>query len=1701
MTTALTLNSNQDVASLATAAKMVATQAGTTSNGVTTKIGTATGWGEIFSQGSTAAWPALGAIGAPSGHGWLLDDTSLEFQQIVAGNWQWIEKARVSTGTATIDLVVRYYKYNAGVYTLIGSITLASQAFTTTQTVYTSASTALALMNFGATGDKIYKDMWVNITTNGTGLAAATFALQTCNNVGAGLSGIAQTTTPGYQPLSPIAQTAPTTLSFSTTLGTNPASQNSTFSNVGGTSSAWTSSISYGSGSGWLAISPTSGTLGAGAGVAVAFTCTAGSLPVGTYTATVTFTMTTGGSTATVTVTFVVAYPPGLSVLISSNPVNLEYASWKLVKQIDQQDRCVITILDTTGTGNYTKFQPVQINDSIQGIIWTGYINDPVSSKLPGNAHRMWVIDCLDQILVGHNRTSNRTYANQYGGTIFADQIQRYLASEGVSGAFALRWDEAQTDFAAGTLTNAVATNNFYDANSGDGDLELSKIGTDVTYSDAGLISSTTKCLKLQGTCVSGVANAYVYRKIWSGSQLIASGDSLEYDIWISSTSPQIIAGVDFVCTDGTTFRDSPNAGTDAQGILPHPKYDLAGLANDTWYHRGFGVSGSLIGKTISYVTVVLEGDNPGTYTAFFRNVYWKNGVTTKQIFSDDSSYVMSQVSGGPPVNVTVGLNGYNNVSLIIVQAYDNIINGVTTHSIDAAKIVKGSVISWVTGNAGGTAGVATGALAKLETSIDNGATWQTPTNGGTVPNLQPGMSVAGRSLQYRRSVLLGNDPTVANYFVSEKLTVYSSYNATKSDVVSTTSTQANFNAGTLTNTKSLSGGGVTLNGVTRNYDDADYSSQTLFGNSSPFQAILNKQFYLSTFSGTDVKTRLDFAGQWQNFTAEVDVLVQANFTLGFVYRTTNWGNSNDSEAYTVVLSSTTMTFGKGNNSTGAGSNTNLIVVPTLALTAGTWHRLKIVINGTTHQAYLDDVLYINTTDVSYNFAMPNAGYIGLRMYNNSGVVQNGYFDNFGVVANLSGTWQSPAISIAAATTYGSSLVEWDTLQTPDSTFITAQTSINGGSTWQDVTNGGAISGLVAGAALAGVNVLIKFTLTANNAPVQPTLGAFTIWVLGQFSASGTRISPVLALTAVGRAGSSLVNWNALQPASTSVLVDTSIDNQVSWQNVAAPGNAITGINLQPQPTIDAFAANSSANYTSSAWGGAGVAGTWTWDVANRRIVGNGGTNAANLLNGLSCVDGIVIFDLDYADSDAGIAFRWTDTTHQYQLRVNDASSGSSPNTAKLFVKNGAGAPTQVGSTATISFIRGNKYRFKLDVQGTAFTVYLDDVQIISTTDATLSATGSVALLAGAKIQCYQLRVQPYGDDVTAKTLYTRVRLNSTDPTATPALLDLQAFVSGPSIGAGVLIPSRDYRLTYVSDNLQDQSTQSNYWWNFDLNKKAQFQPRNATPAPWVLATVNASVQSAGQKIGDVLIDSLSVRNSADLYRNRQVLKGVQATQIFSRNFVGDGSSTSWTLDYAVAPGTTPTFKLNGQAVTIGVQGVDVGKNFYYTPGGTGITQDVSGTVLQLNADTLSVSYTGIFTTSVTRNNTGGFPGTVSQSQLQAIMGSGTGIVENVLDVTAMNLNVAGANAYGDQLLQLYGVMGMILTHKTLRQGLAPGQQLPVFIPEKQIINAQFLIQSVEITATYSPDGNNVQYWYNITAITGPNLGNWIRLFANGLKQ
>ena len=199
MVTALTVYPVENAASttLSTADPLVAVTGGVLAGANTCNTSNSTGYGELYSQGFATAWPSAGSIGSPSGHGWFFDGTTLDGQQIIAGNWTPTISLKVSAGSSTADIYMRAYIYSSGTYTQIGSnMVLTAQTLTGLTGTYSFAATSLPVANF-TTGKRLYLDCWLNITAGGTSGANIAFRQSSTAQGNTGC----QIVTPGYQPI------------------------------------------------------------------------------------------------------------------------------------------------------------------------------------------------------------------------------------------------------------------------------------------------------------------------------------------------------------------------------------------------------------------------------------------------------------------------------------------------------------------------------------------------------------------------------------------------------------------------------------------------------------------------------------------------------------------------------------------------------------------------------------------------------------------------------------------------------------------------------------------------------------------------------------------------------------------------------------------------------------------------------------------------------------------------------------------------------------------------------------------------------------------------------------------------------------------------------------------------------------------------------------------------------------------------------------------------------------------------------------------------------------------------------------------------------------------------------------------------------------------------------------------------------------
>jgi hypothetical protein len=209
-TTALSLFlANATSGVLSTAEQLYTTSGAPATTAHYSRVGTATGWGEICSQTTTAAWAALGAIGSPTGKGFFLDASTLDNKQLLAGNWGANVRLNAAQsgdthpqqGTLTADIVRRIFKFrpDGSVYTPIVTFTKTGQTIDLNFTTFAMPSSAGVNIAFSP-GDKLYIDHWAKVLTNANGASDQDIRLNRLSTDTTTFLGdtTTQTVSPGY---------------------------------------------------------------------------------------------------------------------------------------------------------------------------------------------------------------------------------------------------------------------------------------------------------------------------------------------------------------------------------------------------------------------------------------------------------------------------------------------------------------------------------------------------------------------------------------------------------------------------------------------------------------------------------------------------------------------------------------------------------------------------------------------------------------------------------------------------------------------------------------------------------------------------------------------------------------------------------------------------------------------------------------------------------------------------------------------------------------------------------------------------------------------------------------------------------------------------------------------------------------------------------------------------------------------------------------------------------------------------------------------------------------------------------------------------------------------------------------------------------------------------------------------------------------
>jgi hypothetical protein len=1683
-------NVAQTISSLILSDQMSMQIGGTeTSFTVTAPSSGANSYVELVSQGGTPT--ATATLPAPTGLGWSIN---LAGNTILAGPWfSTFTLAKSGSSMSGASLITRWYRRTMdGTHYPIGIATLSSQTFSTSKTSYTTPTVTVNFPWQFVQNDVLYVDAFV--TNGSTAWSSDVFTIYVSNSASMGVTNDGTTTAP--------------------TMISTPAG----------------------------------------------LSCMIGA-----------------------------------SAFINGTTSPIKNESFTLANAADQRSVLSLTVEDASSNLSYVDNMPVILSDHDQGKLYDGYLASDQKTKVavdPTDLRREHKLTFADHHrdydkesngIQGAN-TNGTNYSNWSAGDIACDFIDKVQVDNGIWGEYAIEADYSQSAFSQGTLTGVTATNTVspftYAPNvsqppvtTNTGSLELTRAGTQFTlaesvtsdFSSGTLTNMVASNNELKPATQSAIKVTAIYSpvigetnvaatesggtqtntefilnlmhaRIWSGSMTVGTNDTLNYDIWISSTSPAFLAGIEIIFSDGsylTSHNGTLDSGSDLglfdqNGVSVEKLQDFSNYAKDCWYTRNITLTG-LNGKTISTVDVYLTGSSAGTYTVYVKNVYL-GSQSGSPFFSTTATSIEDS-------SVVYTTGGYisSTVNRSVVAVYNPLVSYRVSpaHSISGVGLVQNSSITWAaslptTGAAAivyppgtsTTSSSSSGTSPAMVLMISyDGNTWLQCTNSQALPGLPSGANVSGLSLYLREQFACGSDPSAIPALLNVQITIYSAANQTVSDIVTAYGTSTQWNTGTQVLTNPNSNGNLTLGGsanpLTQNW--SSMPSQTfLAGPNNASTDGLSGGAYTMTpavnSGGTWCQSRFDFAGYFQNGTIECDLKMSSLSSTpqtGIEYRQTGWGNANNNFAYYVFLrSDNAIEFGYGSNNfqNTTGTYNSVTVVSVGTISAGTFYHLKIVVNNNRHTIYFNhnSSPSIDVLDNTYTAA----GQIGFRAYTpSSSATFTASIDNFSMITTTAGTWTSPSISLTSLGTCGYNQVAWTDLSgtgQPEST-TTVLASVDGSSTWQICTNGAEIPQLPRGTSTSGMSLVFQLILSSTTPPVTtPIIMGLYARICGPYgTVTGSRISPAINLTPVGYVASSNAAYHANIPTSTSATMATSQDAS-RWTTVANSGAGATlGYwTNQPAATQDLFSSVTSGNYTSTSKSGGSVA-TATYDTTNSRITLAGGSSALYLNNAINCADVDLLVDMDESDN-GGLVWHYIDGNNYYELGVCDASSSSGNANQLRLYKVSSGTRTLLGSASSIVFSRTTLHRIRVKMKSGLINIYWDGSCKQSYLDTSPLGSGQIGLRNdGGTSRYYQLWALPLGTNLSGQVLYLKTTLTTSDPSQMPQVFTQLCCVRGPSIGTGATIehlhpPSLPFAAYYSSE--VDVITQASGDWYWLVNEWRQFrmQARQARPGAFPLQGL---ADPAGNGYSGVLLyqpplgfPGVSVTNSADPLRNIQVVTNVSG--LVSPPpvvLVADGSTTSWTLGYPVY--SAPVILVNGQAATIGISGIDSGQQFYWQPGSTSLTYDSSLPKLP-NGTIINVTYTGQSTVNTVVTNAAAIAaqaaielnsGRIAEIESALTYSTDGAIINNGMSSTQ-------ATTFAQGLLNRFGNNNPSeAIGTTMYAGLQPGTIIPVFIPALDLWNTQLPINRVTTTAFLGPNG--AVYLYSVDASNGANVTSWQRVW------
>lgn len=289
--------------------------------------------------------------------------------------------------------------------------------------------------------------------------------------------------------------------------------------------------------------------------------------------------------------------------------------------------------------------------------------------------------------------------------------------------------------------------------------------------------------------------------------------------------------------------------------------------------------------------------------------------------------------------------------------------------------------------------------------------------------------------------------------------------------------------------------------------------------------------------------------------------------------------------------------------------------------------------------------------------------------------------------------------------------------------------------------------------------------------------------------------------------------------------------------------------------------------------------------------------------------------------------------------------------------------------------------------------------------------------------------------------------------------------VTNGNIDQGPAIKEMLVNYQPVSKALDALSVRAGFEWEIDYFKRLYFQTRTTTTAPFAITE-------------NLLKYSTSLAHDSSEYRNRQFIRaGIDITALQTETYTGDGATKSFAMGYRINQ--EPTVTVAGAPQTIGLKGIDTTLQCYWSPGDPILVFAAA----PAGAAAIVVTYYGEYDIMVQVEDAAGIAA-------RAAAEGNTGINEAISDEPYLTDKDDAVNS-GLASLDYYGTIGKQFNFAITTWGLEPGQIVTVTDAAYGLAAEDLLIIAVRISEI-AP--NTLRF--AVTAITGPNMGDWTAFFG-----